>query len=218
MYYNRKSLKVITPASAVSEKPVSLAEMKSYMRVDTEDDDALINDFIDIATECVKQYTRRSIMTETLELTIDYFGDSRDEFDTLSEGVHNTTRASVFGYGNEIDLPFIPIQSITSIKTYDTTNAESTFSSTYYQLDETGGRVYLNSGATWPTGLRDREAIKIRYVAGYGSTPQSVPAPIKQAIRQHVSFMYECRQSCELPPSCKALLEPYRLLDHMGMG
>lgn len=216
MYYNRKSLKVITPASDNSEKPVSLAEMKAYMRVDVETDDAIINDFIDIATEAAKQYLGRSVMTETLELTLDRFGAGVDELDRLGSGVHNTTRQAVMSYGNEIDLPFPPVQSITSIKTFSTDNSESTFSSSYYQLDETGGRVYLNQGSTWPTSLRDREAVKVRYIAGYGSAPQDVPLPIKQAIRQHVSYMYECRQSCELPPSCKALLEPYRLLDYMG--
>jgi len=218
MFYNRKSLKVITPFSDNPEKVISLSDMKNYMRVDGTTDDNLINDFIDIATEAAKQYMRRAIITETLELILDRPSNSGfDEVDRLGDGVHNTTRQSVYGYGNEIDLPFLPIQSITSIKTFDVTNAETTVSAAFYTLDGDGGRVFLNSGNVWPSNLRDRAAMKIRFVAGYGSVPSAIPAGIRQAVRQHVSYMYECRQSCEMPPACQALLQSYRLLDDMGM-
>lgn len=219
LYYNRKSIKVITPpVSGVGvSKIISVADMKSYLRVDTSDDDTLIGDFIDIATEAARNYTQRAILQETIELTLDRPSDSGlDEFDKLSAGTYSTTKSTILGNYDEIDLPFPPIVSITSVKTYNTSNTEETLDSSKYELDETGGRLYLNIGEVFPSDLRDREAVKIRYVAGYGASATGVPATIKQAIRQHVAFMYECRQACEMPPSCKDLLQNYKLYDNMG--
>jgi hypothetical protein len=215
--YNRRSTKVITPASDGAEKVVSISEMKAWLRLDTTTDDEMIRDLIDVATEQVKQHLQRGLLNETLELILDWpTGSAIDDLDRLGDGEHNTTRQAANGHANEIDLPFPPVQSITSIKTTDTTNVQTTFSSSNYQLDTHGGRVFLNQGHTWPSDLRDRAAVVIRYVSGYGASPKAIPAAIKQAIRQHVAYMYECRQSCEIQPSCKDLLAPYRLHDMLG--
>lgn len=211
---NRKSIEVITaPAAQV----VSVADMKAYLRVDTSDDDDLISDFIDAAQESMKQYLRRALITETLELTMDGFGQNQDDpLLSLGAGVHTGSYPYLTGYGNEFDLPFAPIQSITSIKTFNRSNAESTLSSDKYELDEQGGRVYLNEGETWPSNLRHREAVKVRYTAGYGDAATDIPAPIVQAVKMHVGMMYDCRGMCELPESCKRLVDGYKLYDGFG--
>lgn len=211
---NRKSLKIVTSPAALA---VSVADMKEYLRVDTNNDDDLIQSFIESATEYIKQYIRRSLITETLELTMDGFGAAEyDPLLKLGSGVHTGSYVYLSGYGNEFDLPFNPIQSITSIKTYDRDNTESTFPSASYELDETGGRVYLNEGYTWPSNLRHREAVKVRYVAGYGDASTDIPAPIIQAIKLYVGKMYDCREACEMPCMCESLLMPYKLFDDMG--
>lgn len=217
MFYNRKSVKVITPFNDSGNKVVTLEDMKLFLRVDGTTDDDLISSLIDAATDMVKQYTRRAILTETLELIVDRPTNSgMDELDRLGSGVHHTTRQAAMGWSNEIDLPFIPIQSVTSIKTYDATNTEHTMTASDYELDQQGGRIYLDNGVSWPSDLRDREAMVIRYVAGYGDDPEDIPESIKLAVKMYVSNMYNCRESCEMPISCKALLEPYRLYDTLG--
>lgn len=214
MRYNRKTVSIITaPASS----PVSLADMKAYLRVDTSSDDTLIQDFIDAAAETVKQYIRKSLITETLELTMDGFSSNTidERLDRLGPGVHTASYPYFIGYSNEVDLPFPPIQSITSVTTFNRSNTSAVYSSDNYQLDETGGRIYLNEGQTWPDNLRDREAVKIRYVAGYGDA-DDIPKPIVQVIKQLVGKYYDCREMCEMPDICKQALAPYRLIDTMG--
>lgn len=214
MRYNRKSLSVIT---APATSPVSLSDMKAYLRVDTSSDDTLIQSFIDAATESIKQYLKRSLITETLELTMDGFnGDSDARLDSLGAGVHEISVPYVLGYGNEVDLQFPPVQSITSLKTYTRANVESTYDSAKYELDEQGGRLYLNEGETFPSDLRSREAVKIRYIAGYGDAGSDIPAPILQAIKLYVGKMYDCREACEMPSQCKTTLAPYKLVDFIG--
>lgn len=184
------------------------------MRVDTTSDDALIEDFIKIATESISQWLKRSILLQTLELTLDSFGGDSSLLDTLSEGVHDLPK--YFGQTNlnTIDLPFPIVASVTSITTYDRANASSVLSTSAYTLD-TAGRIYLNNGYNWPTGLRDQNAVVIRYIAGWGYT--LVPLPIKQAIRQYAAAMYDCRRMCEMPTEVTEMIQPWRILDPMGL-
>lgn len=207
--YNRKTVTVITPPASLA---VSLTDMKAYLVVEGTGDDALLTAFITAATEAAKQYLRRSITTETLELTMDGFTEFNDEnLVALGPGVHTGSYPYLLGGGSEIDLAFPPVQSVTSVKTYSRANTESTFDSANYQLDGAGGRIFLNEGVTWPENLRDRAAVKVRYIAGY----TSVPAPILQGIKQHVAAMYECREACEMPSVSKAVMSSYKLYDEL---
>lgn len=210
---NRKSITVITPQSSAVPL-ISLAEMKAFLRVDTAADDALIEDFVKVATESVAQFLQRSIVSQTLELTMDGFGNGNSVYGEISAGEYELPVSFARGDLQTIDLPFLPIVSITSIKTYDQANAEATLSSAAYTLDANGGRVYLNSGYNWPSSLRDRASVKIRYVAGYGYT--NVPLPIRQAVRQHAAAMYDCRRMCDMTPEMVSMVSPYRILDRLG--
>jgi len=215
MAYNRKTISIVTPpAQAI----VSLADMKSYLRVDTTHDDTLINGFIASATQNIREYLRRSLITETLELSCDGFteGDGDYRMLSLGAGTHTGARAHFSGSPNRIDLPYPPVQSITSVKSFDRANIESTFSDANYQVDERGGRLYLNQGVTWPQNLRSTEAVKITYVTGYGSSSADIPATIIQAVQMNVAQMYDCREACGLSAACMKLLAPYRILDDLG--
>lgn len=213
--YNRKTV-VITTAPA--ELLVTVADMKDYLRVDDDCDDKLIRGFIKSATDLTKQYLQRSLITETLTLTMDGFShlESDHKLLELGAGVHVGHRSTLTGGGNELDLPFLPIQSITSIKTYDRDNVESTFAASNYNLDESGGRIYLNESTTWPVNLRHREAVKIEYISGYGDSPEDVPAPILQAVQYFVHGMYDCRGVCDMPDKSKRILSPYKIEDRLA--
>lgn len=208
MTYNRRTVSVITAPSTL---PVSVVDMKAFLNIEGTADDALIGAFINAATDAVRQYCRRSIMPETLELRLDGFPRAgSDRLDRLGAGVHVISEPWMLGRPDAIDLPFGPVTSIVSVTTYGRDNAATVFSSANYAADAT--RVFLNDGATWPTELRRADAVAIQYVSG--SIP--VPAAILQGIRTHVAAMYECREGCEMPPACKALLASYRRLDQMG--
>lgn len=79
-------------------------------------------------------------------------------------------------YGDALDLSQWPLQSVSSIKTYDLSNVESTFDAANYVVDTASrpGRVCLKASSSWPTGLRYHRGAIIRYVAGYSGTAKSV--------------------------------------------
>ena len=211
MRYNRKSVSV----SASTDRPaISLADMKLFLRVDGSGDDDIITAYIATATDAVKDYLRRALLTETFVFKADGFTDAYgdDRLLSLGPGVHTASRPYVLGGGDTLDLPFPPLQSVTSIVTYDRGNIGTTFNASRYQVDLTSGRIYLNEGETWPSDLRAQDAVQVTYVAGYGS--RNIPAPILEAIRMYVQSMYE---GCAgMSDQAKALLAPYRRADELA--
>lgn len=167
--------------------------------------------------DAIRRYLRRGVVTETVEVQLDGFpGYDDDGVFRLGPGVHTAYVPGLLSTGRDIDLPYAPVQSFTSITTYSRANAPAVFSSALYSVDLQGGRVYLNEGQSWPAELRDRDAVRLRYVIG--NEPADIPRSITHAIKQHVAIMYECREACELPDGCKAMLVGYRRIDDMGFA
>jgi uncharacterized phiE125 gp8 family phage protein len=164
------ALKLIT---APSTYPVTLAEAKLHCRVDLADDDTLIAALITAATEMAEQKTGRAIMTQTLELTLDAFPEA-------------------------FELTRVPVQSITSVKYYDTTGTQQTLSNTLYALDAADdfGFAYISPvyAGVWPNTRDQINAVAVRYVAGYADAA-SVPQSIKNWILLMVSTMYANRET-----------------------
>lgn len=207
--YNRKTVELISVADG---EIVPLEDVKQFLRIDSPDDDFMLAMFITAGLEAAEKYTRRAIRQLTLDVTLDGFPfDDDDALVRLGPGVHNVARSYVTGRYNEFDLPYPPVQSVTSITTYSRANAGTVFDAASYLLD--GSRIVLNEGYTWPTGLRDYAAVKVRYVAGYGA---NIPAQIKLAVMQHVAAMYECRSGCDIPAHAQGMLNAYRLADGLS--
>lgn len=211
MRFNRKSAYV----TASNDIPaISTADMKSFLRVDTSDDDAVIASYVTSATEAIKQHLRLALLTETFVLKADGFAyaGADDRMLALGPGVHTVSRPYVLGGGETLDVPFPPLQSVTSVVTYDRSNNASTFDGAKYQVDLQSGRIYLNEGQVWPSNLRAQDAVQVTYVAGYGSG--SIPAPILQAIRDYVAQLYD---GCEgMTAEIKRQLAPYRRGDELA--
>ncbi len=160
------SLKLITPAATL---PVTVAEAKAHARIEIADDDALIGAMLSAATDMAEQYTGRSLITQTWDMTLDAF-----------PAYFELTRA--------------PVASITSIKYTDTAGATQTLASTDYVLvldDFSLAKVVPAYGVAWPTA---RDTVTVRYVAGY-TNAAAVPEAIKAWIKLMVSTMYENRET-----------------------
>ncbi len=211
MRFNRKSVYV----TASDDSPaIYLSDMKDYLRVDGTADDKQITAYIETATEAIKQYLRRAVLTETFVFKADGFAyaDADDRLLSLGPGVHTASRPYILGGGDTIDIPFPPLQSVTSIVTYDRSNNSSTFDSAKYQVDLQSGRIYLNEGEVWPSDLRAQDAVEVTYEAGYGSG--IIPAPVLEAIRKYVEQLYD---GCDgMTGEVMRLLAPYRRMDELA--
>jgi uncharacterized phiE125 gp8 family phage protein len=54
-------------------EPVSLTEAKNFLRVDTADDDSLINHLIKTSRQIAEEYLGKSLITQTLQLQFDHY-------------------------------------------------------------------------------------------------------------------------------------------------
>lgn len=210
--YNRRQVSIVSTTDAATDI-ISLNDAKAFLRIDGTEDDPLLTMLIGVAVDSAEKYLRRSILTKTLELTLDGFPWADDDaLARIGSGTHQVPPSWITGGYDEFDLPYPPAASITSITTYNPANVSAVFASASYLLDNS--RVILNQGYTWPSDLRDRAAVKVRYVAGYGSA--NLPAGIKLGMMQHLVAMYECRTGCEMPLAARGLLDQYRILDGLA--
>ncbi len=171
---------ILKRAAPPAIEPVTLEEAKAYLRVDLSDDDSLIAGLIQTAREYAESFQNRALCTQTWELWLDSW-PSEDYI--------------------KIALP--PLQSITSIKYYDTVNTEAIMPEADYLVDVISepGRVALGYSQSWPTAaLRTINGICITFDAGYGDRA-NVPYLVRQAMLLLIGHWYEHREATLTGPT-----------------
>lgn len=164
---------IIDVVTASTILPVSIDEAAAFARVVDPAENPTLLFALNAAVEQAEAILGRRLTTTTLELKLQRFP-----------------------VRSIIDLPETPVQSVTSVKYYDTDNAEQTLTVTteYLVLSETReGAVYLPDGGAWPSTYDRPDAVTIQYVAGWTSAAL-VPALIRQWILQATVTMYEHRE------------------------
>ena len=183
------SLEIHTPPGA---EPVTLEQVKAYLRVDHDAEDALIADLIASARGLVEDYLQRCLITRRLIERLDRWGDR------LRCGAFFLKRPDV--------------RTIHAIKTFDANGAPEFFNPGRWRLDAASlpSRILLNSGG-FPVPGRARQGIEIDFTCGYGDAPESIPAPIRNALLILIADRYERREgdSDFIPASARNLLLPY---------
>ena len=200
-----------------ASEPITLAEAKAYLRVDSSGDDALITSLIVSARKLCEEHMQRAIMSQTLQLFLD---STIDIDDPLWEGTR--TGPYLNYYKNYIDLPMPTISAVTHVKTYDDSDNATTFANTRYYVDKARqpARVVLRTGESLPTALRVANAIEVQYVTGYASA-NAVPEPIKVGIYQVLTYLYEHRGDMyegktSMPSTASKVLAPYVVYSGLG--
>ncbi|MEO0618817.1 MAG: head-tail connector protein [Pseudomonadota bacterium] len=183
---------------APAREPLTVAETKLHLRLDTDDDDALITSLIQAARMHLERLLGRALISQT-------WVEIRDCWP-----VH---RAPVL-------LARAPAQDIVDIRIVDRDGVAESLNEDDYFLDAVSAPPRLSRLATgdWPRPGRSINGIEIEFVAGFGDTPDDVPAPLRQALLLLVCAWYETRQPVDfnsavsaLPPAVAGLVAPWRL-------
>lgn len=191
-------LVTVTPPAA---DPLSLAEAKAHLRIDTADEDGLIAGYILAARQFVENETHLRLITQTLDYTID------DGWPSLIARGYYRTR---------IELPVKPVASVSSISYVDTSGNSQTLAADQYIVRTDGPVPYIEPayGVTWPGVRCQPAAITVRFVAG--TALSDVPNPLLQAMRLLVAHADANREAVsngtfnEVPLGVEAYLSPYR--------
>lgn len=199
------SIKVITAATA---EPLSVSEVKDYLRVDSSAEDALVGVLIAAARTMCEQYTRQILMTTTIE---EYW----DDFPASSASAPREASGQWFTEYDILRLSRGPVQSVTSVKYYDGNGVEQTINSSSYSLDSVSEPARILPVTAWEGIDPNRlNSVIVRYVVGYASAA-AVPAPLKQAMLLMVGDMYEKRQDSvkQMPSASEYLMNPFRVFE-----
>lgn len=195
----RFSLALVT---APASEPLLRTEAKLHLRVDSSftDDDSLIDALITAARQHVENHTRRALVTQTWDLSLDGFPAC-----------------------NEIAVPLPPLQSVTSVKYTDSGGTVTTWGTSNYLVDvaHQPGRIVPAYGVYWPVFTPSpSNPVTVRFVTGYGAAG-AVPEAIKAAMKLLIGHWYENREAvagnsnstalAPVPLAVEALLAPYRV-------
>lgn len=164
-------LKLVTPPAS---EPITLAEAKLQLGVTGSTQDDAITLAITAARTDIENRTNLALITQTWDQTLDEFPTDCDSLDRIL-------------------LRRYPVISITGLFYYDADGVEQTVDTDEYVLDNYSDRHWLVRAAAitaWPTIQDRRNSVRVRFVAGYGSTAASVPAPLRMAILANLSAQY----------------------------
>lgn len=159
---------------APAQEPVTRDQLADELKLDADQKSAessLLDRKIKTARKWTELYLGKRLITATLT----------NYFNTFYE---------------PLKLLWPPVQEIVSIKYKDGDDAEQTFSSSKYSLDQyvEPGELWLSVNNSFPTDVLDEEnVVYVKLKCGYGDNPSDVPEPVKDAIIMKAATMFEKR-------------------------
>lgn len=173
---------------------VSLDDIRDHLRILENDRDSDLLSLMSAVERHIENYLGRTLITKTYKLNLDRFC-------------------------NPIYIPRPPLVSVESVKYIDTDGTQQTLASSVYTVDagSTPGKIHLAYNESWPDHRVINNAVEINFTAGYGSTPATVPEPIKHAIKLLVGYYNENTEQggpinlYNLAFGVEELCAPYRL-------
>lgn len=192
----------LTRTVAPTLEPMTLQEAKDHLKVDTTDEDSLIEPLITAVRQHVEGrdgWLGRALLTQTWEWRLDRFPTGRSWKDALR-------------------VPLPPLQSVTSIQYVDTAGATQTWSPSLYNVSTYSqpGRIAPAFGQVFPSTQTVIDAVTVTFVAGYGANPEDIPGPILAALKLMIGDLYcnrdtRLRQGTIDNPTVARLLMPHRI-------
>jgi uncharacterized phiE125 gp8 family phage protein len=177
-------------------EPVTVAEAKAHLRVDSAAEDVLIASLILTSRLHIEAALGLALITQGWTLLLDRWPA-----------------------GATVVLPLRPVQAITSARVLAVDGTPTTLAASDYILEGLGVPPRLvRTGLVWLQPGRAAAGIEIAFTAGFGSAATDVPAPIRQALLMLVAHWYEHREPIEIgsaataiPAPVSELLLPYRV-------
>lgn len=179
----RGAYKVTT---APASEPLSLTEVKSYLKVDNTVDDTLITLLIQSAREEAESYTNQRLMPQTVTEIFNSFPVER-----------------------YLCLSLSPIVAVSSINYTDEDDSNQLLASSNYVVHTQSmpPLVTLAYNEVWPITLNEGQTVTVVYTVGYADA-DSVPGSIRNAMLKMIAQNYERREESikQLPTDAQQLL------------
>lgn len=215
----------ITTITPPPFEPVTLAQVYQHLRLspdhegspgeETHPDDLMLTRHITTAREQVEKMTRRSLVQQTLRL-------SMPGFPTSVRGAFPASRTQA---PEVIRLYRPPVLRVESVSYFDADNALALVdAASYYVTDEEVPELRFNSGFAAPAVYERPDAVRVLYVTGFtpiGSPPESqadfianVPSTLRDAILVGVQLLQDDMTPADAEAARKMqelMVQPHRV-------
>jgi uncharacterized phiE125 gp8 family phage protein len=190
----RNIIMALVMTVAPAAEPISLSEAKAHLRVDADDEDALIASLIVAARLLVERTLGLALVTQSWSYYLDAWPDR-----------------------GCITLPLLPVQAVSAVNVHAEDGETIALDADGYAVDVLSAPARLL--LTWPAPsslARAFNGFEVAFSAGYGDAGADVPQPIRQALLLLVAHWFEGRAPTEFGPEhqvpaiVSGLLQPYR--------
>jgi uncharacterized phiE125 gp8 family phage protein len=187
---------MLTLLSGPAVEPVSLAEAKAWLRLDSSDEDQLLSALIVSARLTLEAYTRRFFVTQSWRMSFDAWPAS-------------TLRRHMLA------APLAPLRNVAAIRIFDAEDVATTLDASAYRAAPAQDRGRIVFQEAPPAPGRASDGVEIDVVAGYGDAGSDTPEPLRRALLALVAHWHENRGDeidgpTRLPTLVVALAQPYR--------
>ncbi|RFZ88071.1 hypothetical protein D0Y60_09500 [Shinella sp. WSJ-2] len=169
-------------------EPVTLAEVKAHLRLETTEEDTLLTALIHTARLHLESQTGLCLISRLLRLYLDDWPE-----------------------GRVIQIARGPVQTIEIVTVYDSSGAPVELDTAGYVLDGAArpARLVLPERRATERALN---GIEIDFTAGFGESGADVPDTLKRALTLHVAAMFELRGVLSLDDQPGAVPQGYERL------
>lgn len=214
------SLRVVTPPVCL---PVDLPLAAQHCRIDMATEFNLVELYVSTATMLAEQYLGRILIAQTLDWTVAESSPPASAMVPMASPATllsaGTLLAAPLGFPwpprRPLEIPRSPLISVQSVTLGGIETEERVLDASEYSVDlhTEPGRLLQRTKS--PTAF---QRMVVRFTAGYGTDPISVPSPIRNAILLMAAWLYEHRGDAEgdMPKAAQMLLAPYRLVTFGG--
>jgi uncharacterized phiE125 gp8 family phage protein len=192
----------ITTTVEPQVEPITIKELKDYLKLDYTTDDAMLTALICTARQWAEKYTSRAFICRTL-------------------------KAHFENHNEKVRLPYPPINSVTTVtRVRDNESSALTLNTDYYVNGVADKYLTLTSLSTSNVtpGISPRDNLRawnleVTFIAGYGYSREDVPSGIRHGVLRLAAYLYENRDEVEvgtivakIPFGIRAMLDAYKII------
>jgi uncharacterized phiE125 gp8 family phage protein len=171
-------------------EPVTLPDMKAYLRLDDDGQDDLVSGLIKAARLMVESVSRRILIEQRWRVVMDRWPQ-----------------------GRKVMLPLSPLLAVDRVRVLDAAGIATEVAAGSIEMDAASDPPCLVVSDA-PAPGKARNGIEIALRAGYGPSPDAVPATLRLAIKILVAHWFENRGDVVgeqiLPPEAMSLVTPFQ--------